>query len=84
MVIPRLFTIYLVSIFKQYETGLVFGGYVNKTDDAQISKVMEVINYVVDKLATLLKQLQSQLNEQKQVTDWVKREYNLRLVKKAG
>jgi len=45
---------------------------------------MEVINYVVDKLATSLKQLQSQLNEQKQVTDWVKREYNLRLVKKAG
>jgi bacterioferritin-associated ferredoxin len=46
--------------------------------DAQINKVMEVIEHLVDKFAASLKQIQSQLKEQKQVTDWVKKEYNLR------
>ena len=43
---------------------------------------MEVIYHVVDKLATSVKQLQGQLREQKQVTDWVKRENNLQVVRK--
>ena len=50
--------------------------------DIQVKKIVGVIDRVVDKLATSIKQLQSQLSEQKQVTDWVKREYNLRPVKK--
>ncbi|MFC2014107.1 hypothetical protein ACFLU8_04465 [Chloroflexota bacterium] len=52
--------------------------------DIQVEKVMEVIGHVVDKLATSVKQLQSQLSEQKQVTDWVKKEYNLRPVKRTN
>ena len=51
--------------------------------DTQIKKVMEVIEHVVDKLAPSMKQLQDQLREQKRVTDWVRREYNLRPVHKA-
>ena len=51
--------------------------------DTQIKKVMEIIEHVVDKLAPSIKQLQDQLREQKQVTDWVKKEYNLRPVKKS-
>ena len=50
--------------------------------DIQAKKVMEAICHVVDKLATSIKQLQDQLREQKQVTDWVRKEYNLRPVKK--
>ena len=52
--------------------------------DIQIKKVMEVIDHVVDKFATSVHQLQSQLMEQKQVTDWVKKEYNLRPVKRVS
>ncbi len=52
--------------------------------DIQIKKVMEVIDHVVDKFATSVKQIQSQIREQKQVTDWVKKEYNLRPVKKVS
>ena len=56
----------------------------NKTvADMQIKKVMEVIDHVVDKFTSSIKQLQSQLSEQKQVTDWVKRGYSLRPVKRA-
>lgn len=51
--------------------------------DIQIKNIMEVIYHAVDKLTTSVKQLQNQLGEQKQVTDWVKREYHLRPVKKA-
>jgi len=53
-----------------------------EVNDIQMNKVMEAINNVVDKLVASLKQLQSQLKEQKQVTDWVKKEYNLRTVQK--
>lgn len=53
-----------------------------EANDIQINKVIEVISNIVDKLAASLKQLQSQLKEQKQVTDWVKKEYNLRTVQK--
>ena len=52
--------------------------------DNQINKVMEVIGRLVDRLAASLKQFQSQLKEQKQVTDWVRKEYNLRPVKKSS
>ena len=54
-----------------------------EANDIQISKVMEVISNILDKLTASLKGLQSQLKEQKQVTDWVKKEYNLRPVRKA-
>ena len=53
-----------------------------EANDIQINKVMEAISNVVDKLAASLKHLQSQFVEQKQVTDWVKKEYNLRTVQK--
>jgi hypothetical protein len=53
-----------------------------EVNDTQISKVMEVIEHLVDRFAASVKQLQSQLNEQKQVTDWVRKEYNLRQVKR--
>ncbi len=52
--------------------------------DTQINRVMEAINHVVDKLATSIQQLQSQFREQKQVTDWVKKEYSLRPIRKAS
>ena len=52
--------------------------------DAQIGKIMECIEGLVDSFATSIKQIQSQLKEQKQVTDWVRKEYNLRPVKKAS
>jgi cob(I)alamin adenosyltransferase len=52
--------------------------------DAQIGKIMECIEGLVDRFATSIKQIQSQLKEQKQVTDWVRKEYNLRPVKKAS
>jgi len=54
-----------------------------EANDAKINKVMEVIEHLVEKFAASLKQLQSQIGEQKQVTDWVKREYNLRPVNRA-
>lgn len=53
-----------------------------EANDIQMNKVMEAINNIVDKLATSLKYLQSQFVEQKQITDWVKKEYNLRPVQK--
>jgi hypothetical protein len=52
--------------------------------DAQTSKLMQCIEGLVDSLATSIKQIQRQLKEQKQVTDWVRKEYNLRPVKKAS
>ncbi len=54
-----------------------------EANDILISKVMEAISNVVNKLAASLKHLQIQFVEQKQVTDWVKKEYNLRTVQKA-
>ena len=53
-----------------------------KVNDIQMNKVMEAISNVVDKLAASLQHLQSQFVEQKRITDWVKKEYNLRPVKK--
>ena len=53
-----------------------------EVNDFQINKVMEAINNVVDKLATSIKHLQSQFVEQKRITDWVKKENNLRTVQK--
>lgn len=53
-----------------------------EANDIQINEVMEVISNILDKLTASLKGLQNQLKEQKQVTDWVKREYNLRTVQK--
>ena len=53
-----------------------------EVNDIQISKVMEAISNVVDKLATSIKHLQNQFVEQKRITDWVKKEYNLRTVQK--
>lgn len=50
--------------------------------DNQIKKVMEVIYHAVERLTNVAKQLEDQLREQKQVTDWVKKEYDLRPVKK--
>jgi uncharacterized coiled-coil protein SlyX len=50
--------------------------------DNQQKKVVEAIRNVVDTLVTAIKQLQDQVREQKQVTDWVKKEYNLRTVKR--
>ena len=50
--------------------------------DTQTKTIMEVIYQVVDKLTTSIKQLQDQLKEQKQVTDWVKKECNLRTIQK--
>ena len=50
--------------------------------DNQIKKVMEVIYHAVERLTNVVKQLEDQLREQKQVTDWVKKEYDLRPVKK--
>ena len=50
--------------------------------DTQLTKVVEAIRNVVDTLANAVKKLQDQVREQKQVTDWVKKEYNLRTVQK--
>ena len=57
---------------------------IKEATDSRIDEVMGLIDRIVDRLAASLKQLQSQLNEQKQVTDWVRREYRLRPVKKVG
>lgn len=48
-----------------------------------LPKIVEGIRPMVDALVTPIKQLQEQVREQKQVTDWVKKEYNLRPVQKA-
>ena len=55
-----------------------------EANDVQINRVMEVIEHLVDKLAASIQQLQGQFREQKQVTDWVKKEYSLRPIRKAS
>ncbi len=50
--------------------------------ETKIRIVMNAVDHAVNKLVTSIQQLQKQLREQKQVADWVKKEYKLRPMKK--